>query len=186
MEAQSPKHWAGGSQGSFSGSHGFRADSSHNYLGRYHPLPPPPHTHHRVSLAHGWWIVLSQLYLTYASGAGGQTHLHPHHQGQLYCAVQVRSRACFPKCCSWKGVRPALSLSWLVASSFNCLRWCRVGVGVNTSVARQNSGRASSPTLMTPGRAFLTAVGLHPLLKSLNFRFSPPLKANNIYFSRSL
>lgn len=33
----------------------------------------------------------------------GPWQLHPHlcQQGKFYCAVQVRCRTCFPKCCSW-------------------------------------------------------------------------------------
>lgn len=61
----------------------------------------------------------------------GLAYSHPHHQGQLYCAVQERCKAHSPNCwCRW-----AFHLSWL-GGQFSCLHLSHIHA---TATTRQTS-----------------------------------------------
>ena len=75
----------------------------------------------------------------------GSAHTHLFHQGQLYCAVQVRCRAHSPECCSLWDVGPVHLLPWHQCQ----ISWLPKGV------------RDITPAPMSPhGRDFLQTVAL--------------------------
>ena len=88
-----------------------------------------------------------------ALSPSGLTHLLSIHQGQLYCAAQVRCKDHSPKCCSQWGTRPNHLLSWSRAISPNYPTWQEVGGGgrhhfYTHITPQQRSGGTSSPMLL--------------------------------------
>lgn len=88
----------------------------------------------------------------------GHAHQLFCHQGQFYCASQVRCWTCSPKCCCHCGVECFGSHNH-GASSPDCCRWCSVsGRGCFSLLqvtAQETRGRASLMAFILSGAAYL-------------------------------
>lgn len=107
--------------------------------------------------------------------ASEPAHLHPYHQGQLYCNAQAKYRAHSPEWCSWEGARPALLLS--------CPSCWKPAFSLVTSGEGWGGGRTSFPH---PCHHMADDEGLGPALLLSHFQGSSLIYALSIRVSSNV